>query len=91
MGDVWLSELPQQPFHAAWVEAGSRGEGDGAPIAGLAFAPAAENAAAVHLKAPADAIVDAGCDKAACYAVALARTPGTDGMAPGALRVLKYP
>jgi hypothetical protein len=39
----------------------------------------------------ADALVDAGCDDDACYAAALVRVTGTDGMVPGPARVLRYP
>jgi hypothetical protein len=35
--------------------------------------------------------VDAGCDDAKCYAVALARAPGTTEMVPEMATVLAYP
>ena len=35
-----------------------------------------------RLLVSADAVADAGCDDDACYAVALVRPEGTDGMAP---------
>ena len=43
------------------------------------------------LEQNADAIADAGCDASACYAVALVREAGGDGMAPEALRLIRYP
>jgi hypothetical protein len=64
-----------------------------APIAGLAHravppsGPAGELA---RIEQPADALVDAGCDSARCYAVALARRAGMDAMVPGLARVVRY-
>lgn len=77
----------------AWVE---RGDGAGearAPVVGLSHARvraggAAEPAARIEVSA--DALVDAGCDEARCYAAALVRATGTDGMVPGPVRVLRY-
>ena len=43
-----------------------------------------------RIEQPADALVDAGCDGARCYAVALARRAGMDAMVPGLARVLRY-
>ncbi len=40
---------------------------------------------------PADDIVDAGCDDARCYAVALVRGAAEDGTSPEAVTVLAYP
>jgi hypothetical protein len=77
----------------AWVERVPVAGKARAPIAGLAHR--AVNAAGapgelVRAEQPADALVDAGCDGARCYAVALARREGMDAMIPGLARVLRY-
>ena len=46
--------------------------------------------AAKRIDLAADAVADAGCDSEQCYAAALERTPGTDGMVPGPIRVFRY-
>jgi hypothetical protein len=77
----------------AWVERVPVAGKARAPIAGLAHRTV--NAAGapgelVRAEQPADALVDAGCDGARCYAVALARRAGMDAMIPGLARVLRY-
>jgi hypothetical protein len=77
----------------AWVERVPVAGKARAPIAGLAHRTV--NAAGapgelVRAEQPADALVDAGCDGAHCYAVALARRTGMDAMIPGLARVLRY-
>lgn len=78
----------------AWVERASVVGSPRAPIAGLAYrAVPAQGAALGSLgqrELAADALVDAGCDETTCYAVALARPAGTDGMVPGFARVIRY-
>lgn len=77
----------------AWVERLPVAGMSRAPIAGLAHrsvpasGPAGELA---RIDQPADALVDAGCDGARCYAVALARRAGMDAMVPGLARVIRY-
>lgn len=64
-----------------------------APVAGLAHRRvtlAGALPALVRADQPADALVDAGCDGKACYAVALARQAGMDAMVPGFARVIRY-
>jgi hypothetical protein len=81
-------------FVVGWTErVASRRESGAAPIAGLAYVTVeGEKASEVRrISAAGDALVEAGCDKAGCYAVALTRPGGTDGMAAGIARVLKYP
>lgn len=78
----------------AWVERRSVHAKDEAPVAGLVYRAVGPEGAAPELgriDQPADALVDAGCDEARCYAVALARRPGADVMVPGFARVLRYP
>lgn len=81
-------------FVVGWTErATSRKDTGAAPIVGLAYVTVdGEKPSEVRrIAAPGDALVEAGCDKAGCYAVALTRPAGTDGMAAGVARVLKYP
>ena len=77
----------------AWVERVPALGQARAPIVALAhvLVPlAGTSASAQRLDVAADALVDAGCDAERCYAAALERTPGTDGMVPGPVRVLRY-
>jgi hypothetical protein len=84
--------------------AGSGREASPAPIAGFSYAAVSDAAVdgagsvpdggkgplAKHVDLTADEIVSAGCDKDRCYAAALIRPPGQDGMEPEAIRVLSY-
>jgi hypothetical protein len=77
----------------AWVERISVAGKPKAPIVALAhaFVPSGGPAQTVkRIDVSADALVDAGCDAERCYAAALERRPGSDGMAPGPIRVLRY-
>jgi hypothetical protein len=77
----------------AWVERVSAAGKPKAPIVALAhaFVPAAAAAQTVRrIEVAADALVDAGCDAERCYAAALERRIGTDGMVPGPIKVLRY-
>jgi hypothetical protein len=77
-----------------WVERTSVRSKEKAPITGLVHRLVGPDGAArelARIDQPADALVDAGCDDKRCYAVALARRPGADVMAPGFARVLRYP
>ncbi len=62
------------------------------PFTGVAFVRAAKDGALgiERVASPADALVDAGCDDDACYAAALARPEGTDGMVPGPVKIVRY-
>jgi hypothetical protein len=74
----------------AWVERAKMTKSS-PPIAALSFRSLAAGGAPGRIEQAADAIADAGCDGAACYAVALVRAPGSDGMSPEALRLVRYP
>jgi hypothetical protein len=76
----------------AWPERAGAGGRARAPIIGLAHARVAPGAAPTlgQAEQPSDALVDAGCDATQCYAVALVRPEGADGMAPGIARVIRY-
>lgn len=76
----------------AWVE---RGTGLGkarAPILGLSHASVAHagTPALAKIEQVADAIADAGCDGARCYAAALVRRDDNDAMTAGYVRVLRW-
>jgi hypothetical protein len=88
VGPFWIGERPDS-LAVGWAEQGKRGE---AAIRGFSFALLSQDPpTAQHADQPADALVDAGCDKLACYAVALVRPPGNDGMAPEPIKLLRYP
>lgn len=77
----------------AWVERVAVAGQPRAPISGLvhrrvtAAGPLGE---LTRVDVAADALVDAGCDVARCYAVALVRRNGMDAMVPGLARVIRY-
>lgn len=77
----------------AWVERVPTLGKSRAPIAALVHRIVAPSGALGELgrfEQPADALVDAGCDKTSCYAVALARRASNDPMVPGIARVIRY-
>ncbi|MEO8878743.1 MAG: hypothetical protein ABI461_24345 [Polyangiaceae bacterium] len=79
-------------FIVAWPE--RRGPKSGEPpISALAYVVLSGDRVSEVKRVPidADALVDAGCDDDACYAGALTRTVGTDGMVPGPARFVRYP
>jgi hypothetical protein len=76
----------------AWVERGAHAAPAVAPISALAYRVVQPDGIAEgRVEASADALVDGGCDDAGCFAAALLREPGTDGISPGAVALLKYP
>ncbi|MGH7282896.1 MAG: hypothetical protein ACRELY_15335 [Polyangiaceae bacterium] len=79
-------------FVVAWPERRAPGSGE-APISALAYVTLdADKVSDVErLTLNADAITEAGCDDDACYAAALMRVEGTDGMVPGPAKILRYP
>jgi len=79
-------------FVVAWPE--RRGpKSSESPIAALAYVVLAGDKLSdvKRVAIDADALVDAGCDDDACYAAALVRVTGTDGMVPGPAKILRYP
>ncbi len=79
--------------NVAWVERVPTAGKARPPIAALAHAlvPVEGTAKGVaRIDVEADALADAGCDATQCYAAALVRNPGTDGMVPGPITVLRY-
>lgn len=76
----------------AWAERSGGAGRARAPIAGLAHAVVARAGAPslARVEQRADALVDAGCDGARCYAVALVRRDEADATSPGSAKVLRY-
>jgi hypothetical protein len=77
----------------AWVERVPIAGQSRAPVEALAHRMVRAAGASPELarvEQPADALVDAGCDGARCYAVALARRAGMDAMVPGLAKVIRY-
>ncbi len=93
VGPFWTGSVAAG-FVVAWVERSGTRDALTAPIAGLAYR-VVETARApgrvVRVVRPADALVDAGCDKERCYAVALAREPGTTNLVPERAEIIAYP
>ncbi len=90
VGPFWTNTLARSVV-VAWAERSSRPAKTSAPVTGLAYRVLDEGATTSRIAAAADAIADAGCDEARCYAVALVREPGRDGMTPEAISVISYP
>jgi hypothetical protein len=92
VGPFWIGEAGSA-LVVAWAERVPKTGATSAPIAGLAYRVFAgpTPGAMLHVARPADALVDAGCDETKCYAVALARAPGTTEMEPELATVLAYP
>jgi hypothetical protein len=92
VGPFWTGTVASG-LTIGWAERVHKVDPTSAPIAGIAFRTI-ENGVASALKRiarPSDRIVDAGCDATHCYAVALARAPGTDDMLPEVAQVIAYP
>jgi hypothetical protein len=90
VGPFWTNPLGPS-LVVGWAERASRPEKTSPPITGLAYRTIQDASTTLRLPQAADAITDAGCDEARCYAVALVRAPGSDGMKPEAMKVLTYP
>jgi hypothetical protein len=90
LGPFWIGQAPAGTV-VAWVERQSRSLGKSAPIRGVAYRVVSGNRVRTgRIGQPADAIVDAGCDRTGCSVAALVREPGTDGMQPERIRVFGY-
>jgi hypothetical protein len=91
-GPFWSGAVPGG-IVVGWAERGAHADAGHAPILGMAYRVVSVDAVGdLHrLEQPADELVDAGCDDARCYAVALARAAGEDGGQPEVAAVLAYP
>jgi hypothetical protein len=90
VGPFWTNTLGRSLL-VSWAERASRPEKTSPPITGLAFRALDEGATTVRIAQAADALADAGCNETHCYAVALVRETGADGMKPDAMKILAYP
>jgi hypothetical protein len=90
VGPFWSNVLGKSVV-VGWAERAPQPEKKAAPVTGLAFRVLDEGTTTGRVVCAADAIADAECDDARCYALALVRPPGGDGMKPEALQILTYP
>jgi hypothetical protein len=90
VGPFWTNTLGGA-LVLGWAERASRRDKTSAPIAGIGFRATTDGAKTGRVAQAADAVADAACDAQRCYAVALVRPPGSDGMQPEAMKVLAYP
>jgi hypothetical protein len=91
-GPFWSGAVPGG-IVVGWVERSAREEAGSAPSVGMAYRVVSlDGLGEIHrVERSADELVDAGCDDAHCYAVALARAAGEDGGQPEVAAVLAYP
>ena len=88
---MWIAPRPGNHV-IAWADRERKRDATSPPISGLGFRSLdAEAGATGHVAQPADALVDAGCDARGCSAVALVREPGSDGMKPERVRLVRFP
>lgn len=91
LGPYWVGVLDKATA-LAWAERVPKKAPTDAPIGALGWARVTGDAVEAHETAlSADGLVFAGCNAERCYAVALDRAPGTDGMKPGTARVVAFP
>ena len=91
-GPFWTGALATS-FVVAWVERSAMHDPRAPPIVGLAYRALSRAALGELQRVPlgSDELVDAGCDKDRCYAVALVRAPGTDDTEPELVQSIAYP
>ena len=90
-GPFWVSMVPGAPV-VVWLERAAKASAKAAPIRGLATSVLrAGRVQSRRIDVEADALVDGGCDDAGCFAAALVREPGGDGMRPGPIVAMTYP
>jgi hypothetical protein len=84
--NFWIA-FRDQPT-VAWLERLPQKDSDSPPIVGLGYAGLDGKPKRIVQRA--DSIVEAGCEGGTCFAVALVREPGSDGMKPGPLALLRF-
>jgi hypothetical protein len=90
-GPFWIAAAPGAPV-IAWVERATKVSPAAAAIRGLATrALRPDGVKPGHIDIQADALVDGGCDEHGCFAAALIRDTGADGMLPAAISAVAYP
>jgi hypothetical protein len=90
-GPFWIGAVAGQPV-VAWADRATKVPSADAAIRGLAtrlLLPGATKAGSVAIQA--DALVDGGCDDSGCFAAALVRPAGSDGMRPAPIAIVPYP
>ncbi|HEY1957059.1 MAG TPA: hypothetical protein VGH28_15675 [Polyangiaceae bacterium] len=87
LGPYWVAPT-ESAAYVAWAVRGPR-SGDHAPLEALAWAKL--DAPSQEVKLSAETVVFAGCAKEKCTFVALERPEGTDGMVPGAAKLITIP
>lgn len=92
-GPFWIASAPAgDGLLLSWVERAGKLAGGAAPVVSLAYRVVRGGGVQSGQRGvAADAVVDAGCDKGGCYAAALVRPPGGDGMQPESVVVFQYP
>jgi hypothetical protein len=80
-------------FVVGWVERSTMRDPKAPPIVALAYRAFDHSVlgALRRVAVPSDEMVDAGCDKDRCYAVALVRAPGIQDMQPEWVQAIAYP
>ena len=90
LGPYWVAPT-DAAMYVAWAVRGPR-SGEHAPVEALAWAKVDGGSGAPNqVKLSAEDVVFAGCTKDKCMFAALERPEGTDGMAPGAARIIALP
>jgi hypothetical protein len=90
-GPFWIGGVQAGPV-VAWSHRRSRPASSMAPIDSLVYRTfSSDGPREGRLDIEADALVDAGCDAAACFAAALTRAPDNDGGRPEPILALVYP
>jgi len=76
-----------------WAERSTKVDASGAPIVGMSYRLVSSDGVGElrRIERASDELVDADCDGARCYAVALRRASGEDGTQPEVSEVLAYP
>ncbi|HTB72885.1 MAG TPA: hypothetical protein VK762_06560 [Polyangiaceae bacterium] len=100
-GPFWIADAAGSPV-VAWTRRRARPAANAAPIDSLVYRVFPARTAGSepapgdrpregHVDVDADALVEAGCDEAGCFAAALIRAPDNDGGRPEPIVAVPYP
>ncbi len=100
-GPFWIADAAGAPV-VAWTRRRARPAANAAPIDSLVYRVFPARTAGSepapgdrpregHVDVDADALVEAGCDEAGCFAAALMRSPDNDGGRPESIVAVPYP
>jgi hypothetical protein len=101
-GPFWVADAAGSPV-VAWSRRRAHPAANAAPIDSLVYrvfpalvagsepSPGTERPREGHVDVDADALVEAGCDDAGCFAAALMRVPDNDGGRPEPIVAVSYP